>query len=96
MPMVSAGAQTLDNVDHDHLLAMVRERVSDRKILHMLTAILRAGICAGDELLASDTGSPQGGVISPLLANVYLTGSTGTGRHIIAGSGNSCATQMIS
>ena len=61
-----------DNVDHDRLLAMVRERVIDRKILNMLAAILRAGICAGDELLASDTGTPQGGVISPLLANVYL------------------------
>ena len=61
-----------DNVDHDRLFAMVRDRVIDRKILNMLAAILRAGICVGDELLASDTGTPQGGVISPLLANIYL------------------------
>ena len=61
-----------DNVDHDRLLAMVRERVIDRKVLGWLAAILRAGICVGDELLSSDTGTPQGGVISPLLANVYL------------------------
>ena len=61
-----------DTVDHDRLLALVRERVIDRKILGWLAAILRAGICAGDELLSSDTGTPQGGVISPLLANVYL------------------------
>jgi RNA-directed DNA polymerase len=61
-----------DNVDHDRLLAMVRQRVIDRKILGWLAAILRAGICTGDELLSSDTGTPQGGVISPLLANVYL------------------------
>ena len=61
-----------DNVDHDRLLAMVRERVIDRKILNMLAALLRAGVCVGDELLSSDTGTPQGGVISPLLANIYL------------------------
>ena len=61
-----------DNVDHDRLLTMVRERVIDRKVLGWLAAILRAGICVGDELLSSDTGTPQGGVISPLLANVYL------------------------
>jgi RNA-directed DNA polymerase len=61
-----------DTVDHDKLLALVRERVIDRKILAMLAAILRAGIIAGDELLSSETGTPQGGVISPLLANVYL------------------------
>ena len=61
-----------DNVDHDRLLTMVRDRVIDRKILGWLAAILRAGICVGDELLSSDTGTPQGGVISPLLANVYL------------------------
>ncbi len=38
----------------------------------MLAALLRAGVCVGDELLSSDTGTPQGGVISPLLANIYL------------------------
>lgn len=61
-----------DNVDHDRLLALVRERVIDRKILNMLAGLLRAGVCVGDELLSSDTGTPQGGVISPLLANIYL------------------------
>lgn len=50
-----------DTVDHDRLLALVRERVIDRKILGWLAAILRAGICAGDELLSSDSGTPQGG-----------------------------------
>lgn len=61
-----------DTVDHDKLLGLVGERVIDRKILAMVAAVLRAGICVGDELLSSETGTPQGGVISPLLANVYL------------------------
>ena len=61
-----------DNVDHDRLLALVRERVIDRKVLRWIELILRSGALVGDELLASDTGTPQGGVISPLLANVYL------------------------
>ena len=61
-----------DNVEHGHLLAMVRERVIDRKVLRWIELILRSGVLVGDELLSSDTGTPQGGVISPLLANVYL------------------------
>lgn len=61
-----------DNVDHDRLLTMLGERVIDRRVLRWITLILRSGVLVGDELLSSDTGTPQGGVISPLLANVYL------------------------
>jgi RNA-directed DNA polymerase len=61
-----------DNVDHDRLVAMLRERVVDRKVLRWVELILRSGVLVGGELLSSDTGTPQGGVISPLLANVYL------------------------
>ena len=61
-----------DTVDHDRLLAMVGERVVDRRVLRWIELILRSGALVGGELLSSDTSTPQGGVISPLLANVYL------------------------
>ena len=50
-----------DPVDHDRLLALVRERMIDRKILGWLAAILRAGICVGDELMSSEAGVHKAG-----------------------------------
>ena len=61
-----------DHLDHRVLLAAVRERVSDRRIVKLLSRWLRSGVLAGRELLHPQAGTPQGGVISPLLANVYL------------------------
>jgi len=50
----------------------VEERVSDRKLLALLRAFLRAGVMEHGSLRRSVTGTPQGGVISPLMCNVYL------------------------
>lgn len=61
-----------DNLDHSLLLAMVAERVSDRRVLDLIAGWLRCGVLDGVQLLHPDAGTPQGGVISPLLANVYL------------------------
>lgn len=61
-----------DHLDHDLVLALVRERVSDRRILKLLSGWLRAGALADGRLLHPAAGTPQGGVISPLLANVVL------------------------
>jgi len=61
-----------DHLDHRLTLALVRERVSDRRILKLLSGWLRAGVLAGGSLLHPVAGTPQGGVISPLLANVVL------------------------
>jgi RNA-directed DNA polymerase len=63
-----------DNVDHHILMDQVRKRVADQKVLRLVKAFLRAGVIeqhAG--FAASLTGTPQGGIISPLLANIYLS-----------------------
>ena len=50
----------------------VEERVSDRRVLSLLRAMLRAGVMAQGTVRRQVTGTPQGGVISPLICNVYL------------------------
>jgi RNA-directed DNA polymerase len=61
-----------DNLDRGLLRRALRERVSDRRVLSLIDRWLRAGVIADGELLHPVAGTPQGGVISPLLANVYL------------------------
>jgi group II intron reverse transcriptase/maturase len=61
-----------DQVDHSHLLAMLRHRVSDPSLLWLVEQFLRAGVLVDGKRLDSERGTPQGGVISPLLANIYL------------------------
>jgi RNA-directed DNA polymerase len=63
-----------DNLDRGILMRKLRERISDRRVLALIERWLRAGVLAHGALLHPETGTPQGGVISPLLANVYLNG----------------------
>jgi RNA-directed DNA polymerase len=65
-------AKFFDNVDHDILMARVASKVRDKKVLALIGAYLRAGAMVGEEFQPSELGTPQGGPLSPLLANILL------------------------
>jgi group II intron reverse transcriptase/maturase len=62
-----------DNIDHHALMDRVRRRVRDGKVNRLMVAFLKAGILSEEQYLRSETGTPQGGILSPLLANVALS-----------------------
>lgn len=61
-----------DTLDHRHLRTIIEQRVRDGVILRQIGKWLHAGVLEGKSLSYPDEGTPQGGVISPLLANIYL------------------------
>jgi RNA-directed DNA polymerase len=65
-------ANCFSAIPHHELMQAVEERVCDQTVLKLLRAILRAGVMQDGQVRQSDLGTPQGGVVSPVLCNVYL------------------------
>jgi len=65
-------SKCFDTLDHDLILSSFRRRIKDGSILALLERFLKSGVMTSEGWQESEIGSPQGGVISPLIANVYL------------------------
>ena len=61
-----------DSVDHEWLMKFLGHRIADKRVLRYVKRFLKAGIMENGALSASDKGTPQGGIVSPILANIYL------------------------
>lgn len=61
-----------DNINHEILLGLLNHRISDRRVIKLCRQWLQAGVIENGKYYPTEKGSPQGGVISPLLANIYL------------------------
>jgi RNA-directed DNA polymerase len=62
-----------DHIDHHGLMVRIRRRVSDSKVCRLIVAFLKAGVLSQEQFSSSDVGTPQGGILSPLLANIALS-----------------------
>ncbi|WP_434150061.1 group II intron reverse transcriptase/maturase [Methylocaldum gracile subsp. desertum] len=65
-------AKFFDHVQHDVLLARVARKLGDKRLLALIGRYLRAGVLVGESIQATELGTPQGGPLSPLLANILL------------------------
>ncbi len=71
--VVDADIQSyFDNSDHGQLMGMAPRRISNRRVLRLIKRFLRAGVLEEREIRKTTTGTKQGGVLSPLLASIYL------------------------
>lgn len=61
-----------DTIDHGHLQRFIEHRIGDSRMVRLLMKWVKAGVLEDDELHAAQEGTPQGAIISPLLANLYL------------------------
>ncbi|MCP4377737.1 MAG: group II intron reverse transcriptase/maturase, partial [bacterium] len=61
-----------DNIDRKWLRSFIKQRVNDGGLLRLIGKWLNAGVLDGEQITFSEKGTPQGGIVSPLLANIYL------------------------
>jgi group II intron reverse transcriptase/maturase len=61
-----------DNINHDILIELLRKRIKDEKLIRLIRKFLNAGYIENWKLYNTYSGTPQGGIISPILANIYL------------------------
>lgn len=64
--------QFFDRLDHSWLVRFLEHRIADRRVIRLIRKWLKAGVLEEGEWISSESGSPQGAVISPLLSNVFL------------------------
>ena len=71
--VVDADIQNCFNsIPHEPLMKLVSQRVKDQRVLNLIWVFLKNGVMEGSEYWTPEEGTPQGAVISPLLANIYL------------------------
>lgn len=61
-----------DTVDHKWLMEALKQRITDKNFLRLVVRFLKAGVMEEGKYIETDKGTPQGGIISPILANIYL------------------------
>ncbi|MGI6745813.1 MAG: reverse transcriptase domain-containing protein [Acutalibacteraceae bacterium] len=61
-----------DTLSHDLLMNMLREEIHDKRVIELIKRYLKSGVMENGVVIKTEEGSPQGGNLSPLLANVYL------------------------
>jgi RNA-directed DNA polymerase len=61
------------SVEHEKLLTLVAQRISDGRVLRLIERMLKAGVLSEGQRLPTEQGTPQGGIVSPLLSNILLT-----------------------
>ena len=61
-----------DNVEHEWLMKMLEQKIADKNLLRIIGRFLKAGVMEEGKLRATEKGAPQGGIISPILSNIYL------------------------
>lgn len=66
-------AKYFDTVNHDMLIDMLREQIKDERVISLIRKYLKSGVMINGLISPTTEGTPQGGNLSPLLSNIYLT-----------------------